>query len=270
MADHLDHQLAPIPALTAAAAATSSIRLLTLVLANDYRHPVMTAKEAATLDLISGGRLELGIGAGWMKSDYETAGLPYDKPSVRIRRLGEAVTVIRGLLGEGEVNFDGEFYTVKGLEGFPKPVQSPVPIMIAGGRQKILTLAAQQADIVGINPSLHAGVIDAQAGPSATPNATDEKVAWIRAATDRDVELQTRLHLAGIVDDREELAAALAPGLGLTAEDALDSPHALMGTVSQCIEEVHRWRERWGFTYIGFSADVIEEMAPVVAALSSE
>lgn len=269
--DHLDNQLAPIPALTAAAMHTSSLRLLTLVLANDYRHPVMTAKEAATLDLISDGRLELGLGAGWMKSDYEEAGIDYDKPSVRIRRLGEAVTIVKGLLGNDPVSFDGEFYNVTNMEGLPKPKQSSVPIMLAGGKEKILTLAASQGDIVGINPSLTAGVIDERAGATATPNATDQKLEWIRAAAgDRidSIELQTRVHLAAVVDNREELAATMGPALGLSAEDALDSPHALMGTTEQCIEQVQGWRERWGISYVGFSYDAVEQMAPIVEALA--
>lgn len=269
--DHLDGQFAPIPALTAAAMTTTSLRLLTLVLANDYRHPVMTAKEAATLDLISDGRLELGLGAGWMKSDYDEAGLDYDKPSVRIRRLGEAVAIIRGLFGPDPVDFDGEFYNVSNMNGLPKPQQSTMPIMLAGGKEKILTLAAAHADIVGLNPGLTAGVIDERAGATATPNATDQKLEWIRAsAGDRfdHIELQTRVHMAAIDDNREALAAGFGPALGLSAEEALDSPHALIGTVDQCVEQVQQWRERWGISYIGFSYDAIDQMAPVVSALA--
>lgn len=269
--DHLDSQLAPIPALTAAAGVTSTLRLLTLVLANDYRHPVMTAKEAATLDLISDGRLELGIGAGWMTSDYQSAGLDHDKPSVRIRRLGEAVSIIKGLFAEGPVDFDGEFYNITNLEGFPKPQQQSLPIMIAGGKQKILTLAAQHADIVGFNPGLTAGVIDARAGATATPEATDEKLGWIKAsAGDRfeSIELQTRVHMAAIVDNRDELAEAAGSGFGMTPEQALNSPHVLVGTVEQCVETVQQWRERWGISYIGLSYDAVDQMAPVVAALT--
>ncbi len=269
--DHLDGQLAPIPALTAAAMATTSLRLLTLVLANDYRHPVMTAKEAATLDLVSDGRLELGLGAGWMKSDYDEAGIDYDKPSVRIRRLGEAVTIVKGLLGDDPVDFDGEFYNVSSMNGLPKPKQSQIPLMLAGGKEKILTLAASEADIVGINPGLTAGVIDERAGATATPNATDQKLEWIKAAAGsrmNDIELQTRVHMAAIVDNREELAESIGPALGLSAQDALDSPHALMGTVDQCIEQVQQWRERWGISYVGFSHDAVGQMAPVVEALA--
>ncbi len=269
--DHLDGQLAPIPALTAAAMHTTSLRILTLVLANDYRHPVMTAKEAATLDLVSDGRLELGLGAGWMRADYDQAGIDYDKPSVRIRRLGEGVEIIRALLGPEQVTFDGEFYRIDALDGLPKPAQTRVPIMLAGGREKILNLAGRHGDIVGINPSLHAGVIDERAGATATPDATDQKVAWIKAgAGDRfdDIELQTRVHLAAVVDNREELSETMGPAFGMTPAESLDSPHALMGTTDQCIEQVQGWRERWGISYIGFSYDAIDQMAPVVAALA--
>ncbi|MEE9417648.1 MAG: TIGR03621 family F420-dependent LLM class oxidoreductase [Acidimicrobiales bacterium] len=269
--DHLDQQLAPIPALTAAAGVTSTLRLLTLVLANDYRHPVMTAKEAATLDLISDGRLELGIGAGWMSSDYQGAGLDYDKPSVRIRRLGEATAIIKGLFADGPVDFDGEFYNITALEGFPKPQQDSLPIMIAGGKQKILTLAAQQADIVGLNPGLTAGVIDERAGVTATPEATDEKLTWVKAgAGDRfdSLELQTRVHMAAIVDNRKELAETMGSGFGMTSEQALASPHVLVGSVEQCIETVQGWRERWGISYIGLSYDAVDQLAPVVAELA--
>ena len=274
VADHFDDQYAPLIALTAAAGATSTLRLMSLVLANDYRHPAVLAKEAATLDQVSGGRFEFGIGAGWMAADYEQAGLPYDKPSVRIRRLGEAVQILRASFTGEPVDFHGEFYDITGLVTTPPPAQQPhPPLLIAGGKEKILTLAGQEADIVGINPSLTAGVIDERAGATATPDATDQKIGWVRAAAgDRfdAIELQTRVHLAAIDDDREALAGAMGPALGMSAEEALTSPHALVGTVEQCVETVHMWRERWGITYVGISGDAMDAMAPVVAALSSE
>lgn len=272
IADHLDGQLAPFPMLTAVAGATTTLRLTTLVLCNDYRHPAWVAQEAATLDLISDGRLELGIGAGWMRSDYDSTGLPYDRPSVRIARLAEGVTIIKGLLSGTSGDFAGSHYRIEGLTTIPAPRQQPhPPILIAGGAEKILTLAGREADIVGINPNLAAGVIDARAGATATPAATDAKLAWIRAgAGDRfdQIELQTRVHLAVVTDDRDTLAAAMAGGLGLSVEEALGSPHALVGTVEQCIETLHQWRERWGITNIGLPADALTAFAPVVAALA--
>lgn len=273
IADHLDDQLAPLIALTGAAMATTTLRLNSLVLCNDYRHPGMVAKEAATLDQLSGGRLELGMGAGWMKTDYEQLGMPYDRPSVRIARLGESVQIVQGLLRGESVTFDGDFYSIAGLKGTPLPFDGAIPLMLAGGGKKMLTLAARHADIIGVNPGLAAGVIDERAGATATPNATDLKLEWIReAAGDRfdAIELQTRVHLAAINDDRDSYAEMMAPLLGITAEEAKSSPHALVGTVEQCIETIQMWRERWGISYISWGADVIDEMAPIVAALTGK
>jgi probable F420-dependent oxidoreductase len=272
MADHLDNQFAPLIALAAAAEATTDLRLFTLVLANDYRHPVVLAKEAATLDQLSAGRLELGIGAGWMASDYGQAGLPYDRPGIRIARLAEAVAILKAAFTGDPVDFDGEYYRVEGFRNEPNVAQRPgPPLVIAGGGRKVLSLAAREADIVGVNVALTAGVIDERAGVTAGPAATTEKIEWIReAAGDRfeSLELQTRVHLAMVSDDRDEVAAAMGPALGLTPEEALATPHALIGTEAQCIETLHRWREDWGISYIGLSADAIDSMAPIVAQLA--
>ncbi|MCH7790452.1 MAG: TIGR03621 family F420-dependent LLM class oxidoreductase [Acidobacteria bacterium] len=247
--------------------------LLSLVLANDYRHPAVLAKEIATLDLISDGRVELGIGAGWMASDYATAGIDMDTPSVRIERLEESLHILRRLFAGEVVDFVGEHYRIAGLAGRPMPTQGArLPIMVAGGRQKILSVAGRHADIVGLNPALGAGVIDHRAGPSATAEATDEKIGWIRAAAGErsdDIELHTRIHVAVITDDRESVAEAMAPSLGVTPEAALESPHAVAGTVDQCVETILGWRARWGISYIGFSADVVEDFAPVVTKLKT-
>ncbi len=270
--DHLDDQPAPLIALTAVAAATSTLRLLPLVLANDYRHPVVLAKEFATLDAFSGGRLEAGLGAGWMNSDYALSGIALDSPGTRIRRLGESVDIISGLLAGNTVELDGEFYSVHGSAGTPAPAQTGgVPIMLAGGKEKMLTLAGEKADIVGINPGLTAGVIDERAGQDATLERTDQKLLWVRDAAGHrfdSIVIQTRIHLAMIADDREAVAAEMAPLLGISAEEALASPHALVGTVEQVVDEVQRWRERWGFSYISINADVMEDFAPVIERLA--
>lgn len=271
MPDHLDDQPAPLITLSAVAQATSSIRLLPLVLANDYRNPVVLAKELATLDVLSNGRLEAGLGAGWMTSDYELSGIAHDSPGTRIARLSDSVDIITALLRGDAVEHDGEHYQVTGSMGPPHATQEPIPIMLAGGKQKMLTLAGAKADIVGINPGLTAGVIDERAGRDATLERTDQKVEWVRsAAGDRfsEITLQTRIHLAMITDDREGVANEMAPLLGITAEEALASPHALVGTVEQCVETVHGWRERWGISYIGIDAQQIDDFAPVVAALA--
>ena len=274
VSDHLDHQYAPTPALMAAADATTTLRIGSLTYGNDYRHPVVLAKEAATIDVLSGGRLEFGLGAGWMTTDYDQAGIPLDRAGMRIARLAEALDVITGLWATGPCTVEGEHYQVRGLEGFPKPLQAPrPPILIGGGGRKILTLAAQRADIIGLNIALHAGRIDEAAGPSATHQATLDKIDWIRAAAGPrfdDIELQVRVHLAAITDDRPGLAAAVAPSLGLTPDEALVSPHALAGSVNEIVEQCLARREAYGISCVGIGAEAMDAMAPVVAALAGQ
>jgi probable F420-dependent oxidoreductase len=272
VADHFDDQLAPVPAIMAAADATTTLRVGALVFGNDYRHPVVLAKEAATLDVLSGGRFELGLGAGWMSSDYERAGMTLDRPGVRIDRMVEALEVITRLWADEPCSFRGEHYAVEGLDGLPKPVQAPrPPILIGGGGRRVLTVAAQWADIVGINFALAKGVIDASAGPNGTAEATEEKIGWIKEAAGPrfdDIELQVRVHLAIVTDDRVGTAEALAGGFGLTPEQALQSPHALAGTVEQITDDLLERRDRYGISFIGIGLDAMEAIAPVVARLA--
>ena len=272
VADHLDDQLAPLAALMAAADATTTLRIGSMVFANDYRHPVVLAKEAATIDVLSGGRLEFGLGAGWMAEDYRTAGIRMDRPGVRIERLEEALQVITALWDDGPVDFAGEHYRIDGLKGAPKPLQRPrPPIVIGGGGPRVLGLAARYADIVALNPNLRAGVIDAQAGPSATAEATEAKIAHIREqAGERfeQLELQTRIHLAIVTDDRDSIYELFAEGFGVTPEQARETPHALVGTVEQIVDDLVERRERFGISTIGLSASALDDMAPVIARLA--
>ncbi|QXC61130.1 TIGR03621 family F420-dependent LLM class oxidoreductase [Aquihabitans sp. G128] len=271
VSDHLDDQLAPVAALMAAADATTTLRVGVLVLSNDYRHPAVLAKEAATLDILSEGRFELGLGAGWMTTDYERAGIPMDRPGVRIARLEEAVQVVRGLLSAGPCHFEGEHYRIDGLTGSPKPVQRPLPLLIGGGGRKVLELAGRHADIVGLNPALPNGVIDASAGPDATAEATERKIGWIRAAAgDRfaAIELHTRIHLALVTEDRAAVADAVAAGFGMSVPESLETPHALVGSVDQIVDDLLARRERYGISSIGLSLDALDAFAPVVARLS--
>ncbi len=271
VSDHLDDQLAPVAALTSAADATTTLRVGALVFCNDYRHPAVLAKEAATLDILSEGRFELGMGAGWMTTDYHRAGIAMDPPSVRIARLEEAVHVVEGLLSDGPCHFSGQFYEIDGLEGSPKPVQRPLPILVGGGGRKVLELAGRHAHIVGLNPKLPNGVIDAAAGPDATVAATERKIGWIRdAAGDRftQIELHTRIHLALVTDDRAGMADALAPAFGLSPADALASPHALCGSVDEIVDDLLEMREHLGIASIGLSLDALDAFAPIVARLA--
>jgi probable F420-dependent oxidoreductase len=270
--DHFGDQLAPVPALAAAAAATTTLRVGALVFDNDYKHPVVLAKEMATIDVLSGGRLEIGLGAGWMTSDYEQSGIPYDKPSVRVDRFEEGLAVITGLLGPQPLTFEGTHYQVTGMNGLPKPIQQPgPPILIGGGLKRMLTLAGRHADIVGINPTIPNGEVDAEAARSGTAALTDQKLAWVRdAAGDRYDELEINLlnYACIVTDDRQQVAQDFAPLFGISPEDLLEFPHALVGTVDEICESIETNRERWDASYIVVQRDAMEAMAPVVARLA--
>src|SRR3954468_11377798 len=205
--DHfIEHDLAPTVALAHIAAVTETLRVGPLVLGNDYKHPVVLAREMATLDLLPDGRLELGIGAGWMTADYEKAGIALDRPGVRIARLAESIAVLKGLFADGPFTFTGEHYRVTDLDGMPKPGQRPgPPFLIGGGGKKILTLAAREAQIVGINANLKTGKADDPGtAPSLNPASTDQKLGWVReAAGDKfdDLEIQSFAGFTMFTDD---------------------------------------------------------------------
>lgn len=270
--DHfVEHPLAPLPTCAAVAAVTTTLRVGTLVLGNDYRHPVVTARDAATVDVISDGRLELGIGAGWMQADYDKAGLRYDPPRERIERLAESIAIIKGLFADGPFTFEGDYYTVRDLDGHPKPVQQPVPFLIGGGAPKILALAAREAAIVGINANLRAGYVGDDATTSLTGAATDQKVAWLRDAAGArfdELEIQTLVGLVHETDDRPTLAAGVADAFGVSTEVALETPALLAGTMDEIAADVEARRRRWGINYQVIPHESIETFAPVVARLA--
>lgn len=272
MPDHFEDQLAPVPALAAAAAATSTLRVGALVFGNDYRHPVMLAKEMATLDVISGGRVELGLGAGWMRTDYEKAGMPYDRPGVRIDRLAESLTAIRGLFADGEFSFEGEHYEITDLNGLPKPVSAMPPIIIGGGGKRMLTFAAQQADIVGITANLKAGEVGEDAIADSMGDRYDQKVAWVReAAGDRDVELSCLTMALSITDDTAAMADGIAALFGVSTEMIQDTPAVLIGSVDEICETLRARRDRWGFSYpVLQPGDDWDGMVEIVGQLSGE
>jgi probable F420-dependent oxidoreductase len=270
MPDHFGDQLGPVPALMAAADATSELNVGALVFDNDYKHPVVLAKELATIDVLSGGRLIVGIGAGWMATDYEQSGIPMDPPGVRVTRMEEGIAVLKGCFGEGAFSFEGDHYRITGYDGLPKPTQTPLPFLIGGGAKRVLSIAAREATIVGINPSIHSGHVDADAARNGAADETDKKVAWVReAAGDRYAELEINLlQFAGIVtDDRKGTAEMMAPLFGLPPEEVETYPHACIGTVDEICEALEARRERWDASYIVFQGDTMEPMAPVVAKL---
>lgn len=272
--DHLDDQWGPLVALTAAAMATSTLLVGPLVLDNDYRHPGMVAKEMATLDVVSGGRLELGLGAGWLRSDYEQFGLEFDPPGVRIDRLEEAVAVIKALWSEerGAADFKGLFYSLDGAVRHPRPVQQPRPrLLLAGGGRRMLSLAAREADIVGFNANLAAGAVGMDTARQAVAGRFRERVRWVReAAGDRfdDLELHCHTFLCMVGADRRQVAEVMSGPFGVTPDEALDVPIALVGTVDELCETLQQRREEFGFSYWAIPASACEAFAPVVARLA--
>ena len=271
MPDHFTDQLAPVPALMAAADSTDRLRIGALVWDNDYKHPVVLAKELATIDLLSEGRLEIGIGAGWMQSDYDQSGIGYDAPKIRVDRFVEAIVVMKGAFADGAFSHAGEHYTITGYDGRPKPVQRPwPPILIGGGGKRVLSFAAREADIVGINPTLTAGTIEAEAISSMAAEAVDAKVAIVRGAAGArfdDIELNIRAFVVNVTNDRTAALDSIASAIGAESSMIAASPFALIGSSQQLIEDLLARRERWGFSYVIVGADDVESFAPVVAAL---
>jgi probable F420-dependent oxidoreductase len=272
MPDHLGDQLAPTPALAAAAAATTSLRLGTLVYANDFRHPAILAKETATIDLLSDGRLEVGLGAGWMNEDYAWSGIPHDRAGIRIERMIEGAAVLRGLWGDGPFSYAGQHYTITEMNGTPKPVQAGgPPLVIGGGARRVLSTAARLADIVGVNPDVGTGAFGAEASASMSAERTDEKLGWVRdAAGDRfpDLEISILKFVTIVTDDRDAVAAKVGPAMGMDAATLLASPHTLIGSVAQIVDELVEQRERWQGSYVTVQSDALDSFAPVVAALA--
>ena len=217
IAEPFGHQLTPLAALATAAAATATLRVGSHVLCNDYRHPVLLAKEVATLDLVSGGRFELGLGAGFSRPEYEAAGLPYDPPGVRVGRLAEALQVVKGVFGAAPFTFAGRFYTVTNLEAFPKPVQQPhPPILVGAGGRRMLAIAAREADIIGIQT---ATLGTGRQVPDPTGHLAEtiaEKIDWVRQeAGTRFANLE--LSIVGsviITENRREAAERLVHARG--------------------------------------------------------
>jgi len=273
MPDHFGDQLAPVPALAAVAAATSTLRLGSLVFGNDYRHPIVLAKEAATLDVLSEGRFELSLGAGWMKTDYEEAGLTYDTPRVRVERFEEAVQVVQGLLRtDGPFSFDGAYYQVHEHTLLPRPVQQPgPPLIIGGGGRRVLSFAARHADIVSINVNLREGIGGPESAPNASPERTREKVSWVKEAAGArfdQLELNALIGFVMITDDAAGIAGAMAPHFGISDEEALHIPLALLGTLDEMIEELQWRRREYGISYWSIESDAWEALGPVVTKLA--
>jgi probable F420-dependent oxidoreductase len=268
--DHYTKQLAPVPALMAAACATKTLKVGTLVAGNDFRNPVVFAKEAATIDMLSDGRFMMGLGAGWMKEDYTITGIQQDDAMTRINRLEEAIDVMRGCWGEGAFSHQGRHYSVSEIDAQPKPI-SNIPIIVGGGGEKLLGMAGRKADIVGINPKIVGRSINPRSMATAAADVVDEKIRYVKAgAGDRfdQIELQLQVFATVVTDDPMSVAEKMAPMFGLPPEVVLQAPYFQIGSVEQITENLTMLRERWGISYIAFQQDATQAMAPVVAKLA--
>jgi len=271
--DHLAELLPPLPALVAAAGATSTVRIGTFVLNNDFRHPVLLARDAATLDLLSDGRFELGIGAGHMQSEYTEAGIPFDPAPIRFERLGESIRILKSLLAGEETTLDGRHYRVTGHRIYPLPAQQPrPPILIGGNGKRLLALAAREADVVGFTGlAFPKGATEVDVS-GFRPERVDERVAWVRSeAGERcaDLELNALVQRVVVTDDRRQAAEELvARWPDLTVEDVLRTPYLLIGTVDEMVESLLECRRRWGISYVVVHEWSLDAIVPVVARLA--
>ncbi|MCC6792062.1 MAG: TIGR03621 family F420-dependent LLM class oxidoreductase [Thermomicrobiales bacterium] len=269
--DHFVRGLDTTASLMAAAMVSDRLRIGSFVFDNDFRHPALLAKAATTLDVLSGGRFELGIGAGWLKEEYDQTGIPFDPAAVRIERMVEAVHLLKkNFTEEHPVSFHGTHYTVEHLICPPHPVQKPhPPIMIGGGSKRILSVAGREADIVGI--TTRAKPNGDKDFADCTAAATERKIAWVReAAGERFPALELNLTVSDIqvTDDAAGAAERIGAAYGLTAAEVLDSPHILLGTVDERVERLRERRERFGFSYIIVTEPNLEALGPVVARLA--
>jgi probable F420-dependent oxidoreductase len=268
--DHFLKVFSPTAALMAAACATTTLRVGPAVFDNDFRHPAVLAKETATLDVLSDGRLEMGIGAGWLKDEYERTGIPFENAGTRVDRLIEAVAVIRGLWSDGPYSFQGQYYRITDLDNWPKPVQQPhPPLMIGAGGRRMLSFAAREADIIGIIARATTGGTLDTGGD--TEQVLASKVELIRREAGgrfHEIELSMLIWNLAVTDRPEEAAERIARENGTTPENVLTSPYFLLGSVDGIVDRLIELRERFGISYFKIFPRNYVEFAPVVAKLA--
>jgi probable F420-dependent oxidoreductase len=251
--------------------ATSTIRIGARVFCIDYRQPVVFAKEVATLDYFSEGRLELGLGAGWLQGEYEAMGVRWDRPGVRLDRFEETLRLLRAHFAEGEIDVRGDYVHATGFEGLPKPTNGVPPIMIGGGAPRVLGIAGREADIVSLNFNNSSGKIGPAGVQSSTADETAQKIHWIRdGAGERfdEIELEIAAYFTVVTDQREAALEKMAPMFGLAPEQFSQHPHALIGSVESICDQLIERRETYGISYITFGASVVDAVEPVVARLA--
>jgi probable F420-dependent oxidoreductase len=274
IADVFGDQLGPIAALASAAAVTTTLRVGTLVFDNDYRHPALLAKECATIDYLSGGRFELGIGAGWLRAEYAQAGMPFETAGARIDRFEEGLLVIKGTWASEPLTFTGKHYQIKSLNGTPKPIQQPhPPILIGGGQRRMLTLAGREANIVSILTTSVASGAMVQVMSERTPEGVRQKLEWVRAgAGERFPTIELSLIPSIVITDTRRASTEAfiqARGWnGVAVADVWEMPSVLIGSVEQIIADLQQRREEYGFSYYVIGDDMAEQCAPIIAQLA--
>lgn len=269
-ANHPEQNLAAIPAMAYAAAVTTTLNIGCRVFCIDYHNPLVLIKSAATIDHLSGGRVEFGLGAGWIEEEYAAVGLTFDEPRVRIDRLADVIQGVRAFVGEGEVAVANDTLDWKEFAGVPKPVGT-LPLMVGGGSPRILRMAGREADIVSLNFNNRSGKIGPDGVQLSSAAETLKKVGWVKeGAGDRfsDIELEIGAYFTVVADNPAPAVAQFAQVFGLSEEDMLAHPHALFGSAAAIAEELQRRREAFGISYITVPDSAMEAFAPVVAALS--
>jgi probable F420-dependent oxidoreductase len=269
---HRPVDVAPLTAMTAAAMATTQLRVGCRVFCADYHNPVILAKETATLDMLSEGRVEVGLGAGWVAAEYEGLGIPMERPGLRIERLAETVEVLRAHWAGEPLDIKRTFVRASGFAGRPRPVQQPhPPVLIGGGAPRVLRLAGQLADIVSINFNNAAGQLGTGSVASSTRDATVEKIGWIREGAGSrfgDLELEIAAYFIAISDDPADAVAAMARRFGVRPDVLAEHPHALIGPVPEICDKLEQRRSELGVSYINVAQRSMEAFAPVVARLA--
>jgi len=270
---HRPVDVAPISAMTMAAAVTTTLRVGCRVFCVDYHQPVVLAKELATVDFLTDGRVEAAFGAGWVAAEYEGLGIPMDTAGVRIARLAEWIELVRAQWSGDPVEVDGEHVHASGFVGAPMPVQDSIPIMIGGGSPKVLRLAGRLADVVSFNFNNAAGTLGPNSFGTSTEDQTLQKLDWVREGAGQrfdDLELEIGAYFIAVSDHPREAAEALGNRFGVSADDVLGHPHALVGTVADICDTLRQRRESLGISYITVAQRHLEEFAPVVAELAGQ
>jgi probable F420-dependent oxidoreductase len=271
---HRPVDVGPLSSIAAAAAITTTLRVGCRVFACDFHHPVVLAKEMATLDMLSNGRVEVGLGAGWTAAEYDGLGIPMDSAGTRIERLAEYIAVMRAHWSGEPINISGTHVKVHGFAGRPLPVQQPhPPIMIGGGAPRVLRLAGREADIVSLNFNNSSGKLGAASVAGSGIESTGEKIGWIReGAGDRfeQIELEIGAYFTAVGDDADAQLAAMTGRFGVTADQFATHPHALFGSVEQICDTLVERRRQLGISYVTIAQRNMEEFAPVVAALTGQ